>query len=429
MHVANFIQRYPPALGGSEAYFARLSGWLRDRGHQVSVWTSTAFDLSAFWSHEGKKARAGVNVEDGITVRRYDPSVWFARWHTLKALSLLPMPGWQCLTQAHSPIMPRMAYDALAFDGPCDLVHASAFPYGWPLRCALKLARRRKVPFLLTPFLHIGDPDNPHDKTRRAYTSRPMRYLLASADAVFVQTDLERDVVRRCDIADDRIVLQGLGVDPTECTGGNRERARRRWNVGDECVIGHLATLSKAKGTVDLLRAARRAWNEGAKFTVVLAGGDIRDFRRFWQDFDCKDRVRVLGPLNDEEKRDFFVGVDAFCLPSRSDSFGLVLVEAWANGKPVIAYRAGGPAELIHHGDDGLLVPCGDLDGLAEAMRLMERSELRESLGTVGRGRIEREFCWEDKLNIVDATMCGRFSRALETSAKGESRSPRSFGY
>jgi glycosyltransferase involved in cell wall biosynthesis len=405
MHVAHFIQRYPPALGGSEAYFARLSQWLRKRGNELTVWTSTALDLSAFWSADGKRTRAGIRNEDGISVRRYSPSTWFARWHTLKAMSLLPFPGWKCLTQAHSPIMPRMAYDVLRFDGPCDVVHASAFPYGWPLRCALTLARRRKVPFLLTPFLHHGDPDNPRDKTRRAYTSRSMRYLLGAADTIFVQTELERDVVRDCGIPDERIVLQRMGVDPAECTRGNRERARRAWNVGDECVIGHLATLSKAKGTIDLLQASRRAWNDGATFTLVLAGGDISDFRRYWQNFDVKDRVQVLGPLSDDQKRDFYAGIDAFCLPSRSDSFGLVLLESWANAKSVIAYRAGGPAELVHHGEDGLLVPCGDIDGLAEALRLMERSDLRKGLGDAGSRRIGREFRWEDKLCIVSTAL------------------------
>lgn len=414
MHVAHFIQRYPPALGGSETYFARLSRWLHDCGDGVTVWTSTALDLSAFWSADGKRTRPGIGDENGISVRRYSPSTWFARWHTLKALSLLPFPGWQCLTQAHSPIMPRMAYDVLRFDGPCDLVHASAFPYGWPLRCALALARSCKVPFLLTPFLHHGDPDNPSDKTRRAYTSRSMRYLLGAADRVFVQTELEREVIRSCGIPDDRIILQGMGVDPAECTGGKRERTRNAWKVGDECVIGHLATLSKAKGTIDLLRAARRAWNEGAKFTVVLAGGDIRDFRRFWQNFDSKDRVRLLGPLNDEQMRDFYAGIDAFCLPSRSDSFGLVLLESWANGKPVIAYRAGGPAELVHHGEDGLLVPCGDIEGLSEAMKMMEQGDWRQSMGDSGLARIGREFNWDDKLHIVGTTMGRTYSGTLE---------------
>jgi glycosyltransferase involved in cell wall biosynthesis len=196
-------------------------------------------------------------------------------------------------------------------------------------------------------------------------------------------------------------------VDPVDCTGGQRERARREWSVEpEECVIGHLANLSRQKGSVDLLRAARQAWARGARFRIVLAGPAMPDYRRFWQDFGAKERVTVLGPLTEEQKRDFFAGIDAFCLPSRSDSFGLVLLEAWANDKPAIGYRAGGIAELIRHGKDGLLVRCGHLEGLAEAMMAMERETAqRQAWGRAGRERVDKEFRWEDKLRIVDAVM------------------------
>ena len=53
-----------------------------------------------------------------------------------------------------------------------------------------------------------------------------------------------------------------------------------------------------------------------------------------------------------------------FALPSRSDSFGLVLLEAWANAVPCVVYRAGGPADLVRHGVDGLQAPCGDVESL-----------------------------------------------------------------
>ena len=144
MHLAHFIQRYPPALGGSEAYFHRLSRHRRQLGDRVTVWTSTALDLSAFWSSDGKQSRPGVQFEEGIEVRRYEPSHWFARRHMLKLLSFIPSAALQCLTMTCNPVSLRMAYDAMAYDEPCDLVHASALPYGWPLFCALNLARRRR---------------------------------------------------------------------------------------------------------------------------------------------------------------------------------------------------------------------------------------------------------------------------------------------
>ncbi len=407
MHLAHFIQRYPPALGGSEAYFQRLSRWRRTQGDDVTVWTSTALDLSAFWSSAGKRLSAGISREDGLTIRRYDPSHWFARRHLLKLLSFVPAGAWQCLTMTCNPIALRMLYDAARYDGPCDLVHGSALPYAWPLFCALKLARRKRAPFLLTPFLHLGDPDNFRDRTRQIYTSRPMRYLLEAADLVFAQTELERTALVEMGIAAERIVKQGMGVNPAECTLGDRERARLAWGCADyECVVGHLANLSPPKGTIDLLRAARRAWEGGARFRVVLAGPRMPEFNRFWQNFEPKERVIVIGELSDQQKRDFYAGIDGFCLPSQSDSFGLVLLEAWANGKPNIGYRAGGIGELIQPGDDGWLVACGDIDGLSRALTEMERDpERRQALGAVGQKRTEWEFRWEDKLRIVDDAM------------------------
>ena len=117
-------------------------------------------------------------------------------------------------------------------------------------------------------------------------------------------------------------------------------------------------------------------------------------------------RVRRLGVLTDAEKRDFFAGIDLFALPSRSDSFGLVLLEAWANGVPNVAYRAGGPADLIRHGVDGILAPCGDVDQLAGSIdSLIRDTDARRRMGTEGQRRVGQDFAWEDKLELVRRTM------------------------
>src|SRR5450631_499276 len=71
MRLAHFIQRYPPALGGSEAYFARLSRYCADRGDAVTVFTSNALALDAFWSPAGLCLPSGVDCEAGVTIRRY----------------------------------------------------------------------------------------------------------------------------------------------------------------------------------------------------------------------------------------------------------------------------------------------------------------------------------------------------------------------
>ena len=150
------------------------------------------------------------------------------------------------------------------------------------------------------------------------------------------------------------------------------------------------------------LRAAERAWQQGGRFAVVLAGPEMPNFQSFWRGHRPSGRVIRLGILDAKQKRDFFAALDVFALPSRSDSFGLVLLEAWANGVPNIGYRAGGIGWVIRDEKDGLLVRCGDVNGLAAALRrLSADAELRQRLVAAGLERTRREFEWTDKLALV----------------------------
>jgi glycosyltransferase involved in cell wall biosynthesis len=401
MRIAHFIHRYPPAIGGSEAFFARLSRFLASQGHEVSVFTSQALDLEAFWRRRERTLPVGIEQDDGVTVRRYAIRHWWGRRYLLKAASLLPFPWLQCLTLPCNPIMPEMWRDC-GRPWPVDLVHASAFPYTFPIACGLRLARMSGVPFVLTPFAHLGDPTNPKDRTRRAYLSRPMRFLLHAADAVFVQTELEKAALRSIGLPEERLHLLGMGVDPGECTEGDRDTARRRWQLPARGpVIGHLANQSHEKGTIDLLLAAERLWSQGVQFHVLLAGPTMANFERFWKQFSNQN-VRQLGVLAEAEKPDFYAACDIFALPSRSDSFGIVLLEAWANGIPCVGYRAGGLAEVIRDGVDGLLATCGNIDELAACLRsLVGDADLGKRLGAAGQVRVLRDHAWQPRLENV----------------------------
>jgi glycosyltransferase involved in cell wall biosynthesis len=403
LRIAHFIHRYPPALGGSESYFARLSRYLAGRGHRVTVFTTTALDLEAFRGR-GRVVPPGTATEDGVEVRRFPLLRLPAQRWLLKAASLLPLRRWQALTLPWNPLSPAMwcaAEQAERF----DLVHATAFPFGFPLACARRLARRLGVPLLLTPFLHLGDPDNPRDRTRHTFTHPALLDLARSADRLFVQTDGELQTFASLGVSRSQLILQGLGVDPADCTGGDRQAARAAWGVaGEDVVVGHLANLSAEKGTLDLIQAARQVWASGVdRLALILAGSETATFRRAAPELTDPQRTRRLGELDERQKRDFFAGIDIFCLPSRADSFGLVLLEAWANSVPVVAYRAGGVPWVVRHEEDGLLVRCGDVRALSAALcRLADHPELRRRLGAAGRERTRTEFRWEEKLQLVE---------------------------
>ena len=416
LRIAHFVHRYPPALGGSEAYFARLSRHLVERGHRVSVFTTTALDLEAFRGL-GRVLPPGITTADGVEVRRFPLLRLPAQRWLLAAASRLPVRRWQALTLPWNPLSPALWRAANAGE-PFDVVHATAFPFGFPLACARRLARRLGIPFLLTPFLHIGDPDDPRDRTRRTFTHPALLDLARAADRLFVQTEGERQTFESLGVSRARLVLQGLGVDADACTGGDRERARAVWGVSPtDVIVGHLANLSAEKGTLDLLRALASC---SERVSLVLAGPETAAFRRAAPEVATRKRVRCLGELDDRHKRDFFAGIDVFALPSRADSFGLVFLEAWTNGLPVIGYRAGGVPWVIRDEIDGLLVRCGDVNGLATAMnRLADDASLRRRMGEAGRVRTRTAFRWEDKLRIVEDNyrLAASVPRALSVPA------------
>jgi glycosyltransferase involved in cell wall biosynthesis len=419
LRIAHFIQRYPPALGGSEAYFARLSRWLACRGEEVTVFTTTAKALASMWSAKETSLGAGREIVDGVEVRRYQPHWRFRgrRW-LLRPLGIVPHRNWQGACLSCNPFVWDLWRECGHPRRPFDIVHATAFPYVFPILCGQRLARRLRIPFCLTPFLHLGDPDNPRDPIRRAYTTPAMMSLARAADVVFAQTPTERSALILGGVDPEKVLLQGLAVDVADCTGGSRERARRAWGIGPaEIVVGHLSNNSGEKGTVDLLLAASLLWQRGLSFRLALAGPAMPNFERFWREQDFGSEVIRLGPLTELEKRDFFASIDLFALPSRSDSFGLVFLEAWANKCPNLAYRAGGVADVLWHERDSLVVPCGDVLALAEGLRrLVMEPALRRRLGETGHHRVEQEFCWEDKLSVVEqayARLCAKRHRPM----------------
>lgn len=102
-------------------------------------------------------------------------------------------------------------------------------------------------------------------------------------------------------------------------------------------------------------------------------------------------RVRFLGWRDDVAS--LFAAADAFVCPSRHEPLGNVVIEAWAQGIPVIAAAAEGPSQLIEDDIDGLLVPVGNAASLAKAVcRVVDDHALASQLGAAGRQAYEEQF-------------------------------------
>jgi hypothetical protein len=169
-------------------------------------------------------------------------------------------------------------------------------------------------------------------------------------------------------------------------------------------VVLFVGRLERRKGVDLFLEAATSLIGLFPQVDFVLVGKDTiftdigatyrEAFTHQYRDRpDILDRVTFAGQVSEEELYRHYANADIFCLPSRFESFGLVLVEAMVFGKPVVAMKIGGMQEIVQDGVNGFLAKPEDAAALAAALRrLIENEDLRQECGLQSRLRYEQHF-------------------------------------
>ena len=129
---------------------------------------------------------------------------------------------------------------------------------------------------------------------------------------------------------------------------------------------------SHAKGT-DLLLHALSYLDSNVTLDIVGESHELSYFKAMAARYGLEKRVTWLGAISHHHMPDIYASCDAFVLPSRSETFGVSLIEALACGRPIIATRCGGPQDIVHDGI-GILVPLNDVQSLAQGMLEMVNS-------------------------------------------------------
>lgn len=392
MQIALVNHRYAPFRGGSERHAQVIAESLAASGHDVTVVTSNAFDLEYFWDRRRRPVTApALENLNGVRVLRVPVShvpagslVFGGTRRLLGEISRVGAPaGPMEWLSRRQPLMPSLM-NVLMDAGPYDIIHATNIGLeGLPLT-ANAAARAVGAAFVFSPFVHLGEASNA--VARRFVTMSHQVSLIRRADAIIVMTETERAFIESLGVAAERIVVTGAGTDPSMVTGGNGLAFRREHGL-DGFIVGYLGPLAREKGAFDLVEAVAALRANGNDVLLAMAGPSMSAFESWFRTKapEERDGVRLLGVISDEAKRDFLSAVDVCALPSRTESFGIVYAEAWANRKPVIAANAGAVPEIVRHDANGLLVEFGDVEGLARTIaRLKSDPELSERLGAAG---------------------------------------------
>jgi phosphatidylinositol alpha-mannosyltransferase len=170
-----------------------------------------------------------------------------------------------------------------------------------------------------------------------------------------------------------------------------------RFNDGRPNIL-FVSRLEKRKGLNYLLEAFRQVKEEVPDCRLIVVGPGTR-LRRKYEKYVARNRIKdvfFVGFVPYAELPRYYQTANIFCAPSiASESFGIILLEAMAMGKPVVASSIEGYASVVSHGVDGLLVPPADKYKLAQALiSLLGDESLRREMGAKGRGKA-LEHSWE----------------------------------
>jgi len=380
---------YPPSIGGVQGYVADLCSRLEHFDPDVvSLWlehrTDWLLGTTLRLGSPPQASRDGVHLLGWSAGVRARMAPWVLGYYALvpvaaRRIASLMVPDLERLVRPDHVIIHnhRIGREFLAI-------------------ASLAVARRRGLPFVLTPY---------HHPRWRGYRYSGWTAVYRAADAVLTLTEAEARELRRLGVDPTRLhVIGGAADEPMAADAG---RFLARINGGSRAVVLFLGQLYDYKGVSTLLAAAQELRGHGVEFDLVYIGPET-EFSRGVFAQRRPEWVHVLGVVDNQTKWDAIEAATVVCVPSAQESFGRVYLEAWAKGKPVIGGRIAPVMEVVTDGQNGLLVEPGSVAHLESALELLLTDpDLARRLGESGREEQAKRFTWRQVVERVEAVYEG----------------------
>jgi len=359
MRVALVGDHYYPDVGGAPHYAFELSLQLAKLGTETVVITH---------KHPGQPEEEEI---DGVKIKR------------VKGL-LLNNP--HC---AASPLVFRRCHEYI-LDEKFDVVHGLDIysPMGL---IVIPFAHRHRIPCVLTCHTVIGSFFS-------IFLQRPMGLALKRTSRLIAVSQASARFCRLLGCPEKRITVVPNGVD-LACFNGevNAFAMRKELGIGDEPLVVTASRLIRRKHPELLVSAFARVLEvvPDAKLAIAGCGRQKDSLFRQVKSLNIANSVFMVGELAKEKVAQLMAAADIFVLPSKMESFGLVLLEASATGVPVVCSNAGGVPEVFQDGFNALLCPPGDDIAMTKAIiRLIQDRELAKSI-SANAVATSRRFTWE----------------------------------
>jgi len=360
---------------------------LAQYGHEVHVFT-TNVDGSGVSDVPTERA---VDL-DGVSVR-YFPTAFGRRLY-------------------RSPAMARTLKERC---GSFDIVHLHSV-FLWPTMAAAKASRRGGTPYIVTPHgMLVGDLIARKSRwAKRAWIELIERRNIESAAAVHVTSPLEGEEMRAMGFAPGRTAVIPNGLDAADMTAAPSPEDEAWIAALPQPFILYLSRINWKKGLDRLISALTRT----KEIDLVVAGHDDDRYQKAMQSFarelGVARRVQFVGPVAGARKWALLRQARMLALPSYSENFGMVVLEAMAAGCPVVVTPEVGLAQVVKESGAGF-VSAGDPDSLASALTSLGHDEgARKKMSEAGKRTAIERFSWTG----TAAQMQRLYAQCIEASCR-----------
>jgi D-inositol-3-phosphate glycosyltransferase len=260
--------------------------------------------------------------------------------------------------------------------------------------------------------------------------------VVAAADALIANTDAEAaSLVSLYEACPDNVSVVSPGVDLYTFTAGNGRKAARE-AVGlpqDAHILAFVGRIQPHKGPEVLIRAVAEMLNHSPHLrpkliTIIMGGasgsglGEVERLKDLASWLNISDVVRFENPVPRAQIPQWYRAADLICVPSYSESFGLVALEAQACGTPVVATAVGGLRTAVADGISGVLVDGHDPRAWSSVLARLIQEPQRRVLLSMGAIEHASKFGWDatarGTLDIYDRIIATSASAASAASAR-----------
>lgn len=407
MKIAYILPQYLPSTSGDVRDVHIIAKRMVEIGNTATVFTTDAGSEDAIFSSKGIIIKKKNETIDGVEIRRHPIEMRFLsvfkflvdRDRLLKNTQEItqyiqhfkntPSNGFRIknLMSIRPPISMKLHKNLLQAKD-YDFYHVNGISLSHAMY-TYKASIENNIPLIIRPAFHAAD--------KFYYNSMNLK-ILRDADCIIANTDAEIEIFSKFGVDPQKITVVGCGVDMEDYSNIKVEEVKKikfDYRFDDYGVnLLFLSRLQKEKGVFDVIGTVIKLNKRGSKIQLLIAGSDYGGNSKSIKQISGKyDFIKYLGRISEEEKISLLHACDALVVPSITDSFGIVYIEAWACKKPVIGADIPSTRSLISYGEDGFYVEYGDERDLIEKIKyFIENPEEINRMGKRGYEKVKENY-------------------------------------